>query len=218
MVTGPPFMIKVKMSDAQVVQQVLNLWNPFDWGQFDEYTGYVFPIIDLLKNKSSEGKISKYLEHIRFNTMESTSMEKSLALPEIDFYSWSLKRVWESQLSPSTNIRLVTDVCDKPNEKRKITPLEKIQYALISHDCFREIKYWLYGADNLSIYDQWAIDLLELLPACNSSELNRHESDFRKETKKKINKYIKSMWEGDDYIITEIIYQYYYQTHDAKIF
>jgi hypothetical protein len=61
--------IKTKMSDRQVIQTVLDFWDPYfasiygasTLSQIDEYDSYAFPLLDLLRKNGSQDDLLFFL-------------------------------------------------------------------------------------------------------------------------------------------------------------
>lgn len=162
--------IETKMSDLQVVQTVLDFWDPYSasiyrsstLNQIDEYDSYSFPILELLRGNAS-------FEDLRHFLIETELQKGRLSRDENyarnNFFAWALSQTWQRHASKETNIRrLHVDSVQLPDGDYRFVPrLELIQQYLQQWDPLRASKYWLFGADTLSQYDESSILLDQAL-------------------------------------------------------
>ena len=166
------------MSDLQVVQTLLDFWDPYGasvyrssgLGQIGEYDYCAAPIRELLSKNSSEEDLFKFLHQ--------TELAKGgLSRDENDarnrFFAWAFKQVWKTHQSKDTNIRrLHVESVQLPAEEYRIMPrLEILQQYLQQWDPLEASKYWLYGADTLSRYDEASLWLDEAIGSEDLAEV-----------------------------------------------
>lgn len=154
------------MSDLQVVQTVLDFWDPYSasiyrsstLNQIDEYDSYSFAILDLLRASASQGDLFQFLNqteltHGTFSSDENESINR--------FFAWSFLQTWQRHQSKESNIRcLHIDSVQLPDEEYRFMPrLELLQQYLQQWDPLEASKHWLFGADTLNRYDRSSIVL-----------------------------------------------------------
>ena len=159
------------MSDAQVIERLLDVWDPLMTGLLSgggigcigEYEYYVPRVLKLLQNNCKEVGLQLY----RF--FNDTGSELGAESSDINdaknrFFAWSILQIWETHKKSYSNIRMV-QVDEEPllvTGKRKASVLEIIQQILQDWDPHAVTCHWLYGANTLGHYDSAALEILSL--------------------------------------------------------
>ncbi len=173
-----------KMTDLEVIQRVLDFWDPLGTqlhsggglGQIGEYDSYSFEILDLLRQDTSEDRLTDFLDSVRFKSigLERTQISEA----KNRFYGWALLQTWNRQSDKDSNFRLTTDSQIASTEEwRRVSKLEILQKVLQDWDPLDYSKHWLYGADTLKSYDQSAqilheaVETSDIKEICNIIEL-----------------------------------------------
>ncbi len=166
------------MLDLQVVQTVLDFWDPYSasiyrastLNQIDEYDSYSFPILDLLRTGSSHADLFRFLNQTQL-TRGALSADENESINR--FFAWAFLQTWQRNQSRETNIRrLHIDSVQLPEGEYRFMPrLELIQQYLQQWDPLEASKHWLYGADTLHRYDQPSIVLDEAVQRGNLEEV-----------------------------------------------
>lgn len=153
--------VKKKMSDLQVIQTVLDFWDPYrasifrssNLNQIDEYDSYSFPILELLRKNASQDELFLFLR--------KTELGKGLLSFEENevrnkFFAWAFVQTWQKHQVIDSNMRIVHfDSVEIPDSEFRLIPrLELLQQYLQQWDPVKKSKYWLYGADTISYYDE----------------------------------------------------------------
>lgn len=160
------------MSDVQVVQRVLDFWDPLgaslyiggSVGQIDEYDGYAFTIIEQLEANEPETIIRENLDRIRFENIGVSRKAKLKA--ENRYYAWVLKTVWENHRKSELNNLRVSEITNEKSRKdylRIMPRLELFQQVIQSWDPWESSVAWQRGANTLNDYDDAALGLYEVI-------------------------------------------------------
>lgn len=153
--------IETKMSDLQVVQTVLDFWDPYNasiyrsstLNQIDEYDSYSFPLLDLLRTGSPHADLFQFLNQTEL-TRGALSADENESRNR--FFAWAFLQTWQRHQSKDTNIRwLHIDTVQLPDGEYRIVPRrELLQQYLQQWDPLEASKHWLFGADTLNRYDK----------------------------------------------------------------
>lgn len=153
--------IETKMSDLQVVQTVLDFWDPYNasiyrsstLNQIDEYDSYSFPLLDLLRTGSPHADLFQFLNQTEL-TRGALSADENESRNR--FFAWAFLQTWQRHQSKDTNIRwLHIDTVQLPDGEYRIMPRrELLQQYLQQWDPLEASKHWLFGADTLNRYDK----------------------------------------------------------------
>lgn len=120
--------IETKMSDLQVVQTVLDFWDPYcasiyrssTLNQIDEYDSYSFPILDLLRKNASQDDLFQFLNQTEL-TRGALSGDESESINR--FFAWAFFQTWQRHQSKETNIRrLHIDSVQLPDGEYRFMP------------------------------------------------------------------------------------------------
>jgi hypothetical protein len=170
--------VETKMSDIQVVQTVLDFWDPYcasiyrssTLNQIDEYDSYSFPILDLLRKNVSEYDIFQFLNQTQL-TRGALSGDENESINR--FFAWAFLQTWRRHQSKETNIRFLhIDSVQLPDDEfRLMSRLELLQQYLQQWDPLEASKHWLFGADTLNQYDEASIALDEAVASRNINEV-----------------------------------------------
>ncbi len=157
------------MSDIEVIQRVLDYWNPLGIGGFrewsggghntiDEYDRYAFPIADYLLKKDQLG-LNEYLDDIQFSFMRNKKTTEAIA--KTRYLSWCLTNVWKTQQRPDSNRRIVFDETRYLSDGayRVVDEMDAIQGCLEMFDPLDQFPTWLHGEDTLCAYDLFAEEI-----------------------------------------------------------
>lgn len=166
------------MSELQVVQTVLDFWDPYyasiygssSLSQIDEYDSYSFPILELLRKKASQDELFHFLNQTEL-VRGSFSRDENEARNR--FFAWAFLQTWQRHQAKETNIRqLHIDTVQVPDGKYRFMPrLELLQQYLQQWDPLEASKHWLYGADTLGQYDQASLLLDQAVGNADGDEI-----------------------------------------------
>ena len=168
---------KIKITELQVVQRVIDFWNPlaaFDTPvqiqQQDEYDDYGLPLLQLLRANAMEEDITEKLNDIRFGDMGIKRNEFLEA--DNRFYAWALLQTHKRHLIDKYSNILIAEesIESKKQGYRIVTALQMIQQELQDWDPLKFSRAWLRGADTLNQYDDSAIAILNLIRTGGSHE------------------------------------------------
>lgn len=153
--------VETKMSDLHVIQTVLDFWDPYGasifrsskLSQIDEYDSYSFPILDLLRKNASQDDLFSFLKQTKL-VKGSLSFDENEARNK--FFAWAIMQIWQRHQLKESNKRILhVDSVQFPASEYRIIPrLELLQQYLQQWDPVEKSKYWLYGADTISQYDE----------------------------------------------------------------